>query len=469
MSPSNESRPDVLAHPALDVDPAVVGDYPTLDVNPADVSDYPPEDDGQFRGLIVLCVLAIVGGALTGLVGGLFRAALTAANHLRLMVEDWARAEPNLRWVVPVLLSAVAVGLARLAVRWVPQASGSGVQRVEATMRSEVRPAGLRILPAKFIGGVLSIGAGLALGREGPTVQMGAAIGVRLARTFKSNGHDLRTMAAALAGAGLGVAFSAPLGGAVFVFEEVARAVRTRLVVVTLLTCGSALAVAHMIVGRQPVFDVPPLAPQEFLMLPVFVLLGALLGALGVVYNKLIVLLLNLFERIPRVPPEVNAGIVGGAVGLLGVVAPSLIGSGDQLNEELLIAGIGLSTLLLAVCVRFFLGPLSYSLGTPGGLFAPLLLLGALISALCARVANELVPRVDLSVTAFAIVGMSTFFAAVVRAPITGVMLIVEMTATTSQLVPMILAAGTAVLVATLLKGPPIYDTLRARLPSSPR
>ncbi|MCB0915483.1 MAG: ClC family H(+)/Cl(-) exchange transporter [Actinobacteria bacterium] len=401
---------------------------------------------------------------MTGLVGGLFRAALSAADHLRLTVEQWARDEPNLRWLVPVLLSAVAVALARLTVRWVPQASGSGVQRVEATMRSEVPPVGFLVVPAKFVGGVLGIGAGLALGREGPTVQMGAAIGVRLARFARVDGHDLRTMAASLAGAGLGVAFSAPLGGAAFVFEEVSRAFRTRLVVVTLLGCGSALAVAQLIVGRQPVFDVPPLEPQGILLLPAFVLLGALLGVVGVLYNRLIVLLLDLFERIRRIPPEVSAGVVGAAVGLLGVVAPSLIGGGDQLNEELLIAGVGLSTLFLAVLVRLLLGPLSYSLGTPGGLFAPLLLLGALIGALFARLANELVPSLELSVTAFAIVGMSTFFASVVRAPVTGVILIVEMTATTSQLAPMILAAGTAVLVATLMKGAPIYDTLRDRL-----
>lgn len=456
MFPSRHSPPDALSHPALDVDQGPI-------------DDLPPQDDSNAGGLVLLCVLAVVGGALTGLVGGLFRAALLAADHFRLSVENWARDEPNLRWLVPVLLSAVAVGIARLTVRWVPQASGSGVQRVEATMRSEVPPVRVGVLPAKFIGGVLGIGAGLALGREGPTVQMGAAIGVRLARLAKVNGHDLRAMAASLAGAGLGVAFSAPLGGATFVFEEVTKAVRTRLVVVTLLGCGSALAVAQLIVGRQPVFDVPPLQPQGILVLPVFMLLGALLGAVGVFYNRLVVLLLDLFGRIRRVPPEVTAGVVGGAVGLLGVVAPSLIGGGDQLNEELLIAGVGLSTLLLAVVVRLILGPLSYSLGTPGGLFAPLLLLGALIAALFARLANEVVPSLELSVTAFAIVGMSTFFAAVVRAPLTGVILIVEMTAITSQLVPMILAAGTAVLVATLMKGAPIYDTLRARLLNPPQ
>jgi len=107
---------------------------------------------------------------------------------------------------------------------------------------------------------------------------------------------------------------------------------------------------------------------------------------------------------------------------------------------------------------------LSYSLGTAGGLFAPLLVVGALTGALIAETVNALVPAADLSPVAFAIVGMSTFFAAVVRAPITGVILIIEMTATTALAIPMILAAAMAVLVATAMKGEPIYDTLRGRL-----
>ncbi len=453
VSQPPEARPDVLDHPILDLD------GPTIDA--------PPEDDNAYRGIVLICLLALVGGAGTGLVGGLFRAALRAADDFRNMVLTWTRDEPSLRWIIPVLLAAIGVALARLTVRWVPQAAGSGVQRLEATMRSEVTPAGARILPAKFIGGVLAIGSGLALGREGPTVQMGAGIGARLARWAKVSGHDLRTLAAALGGAGLGVAFSAPLGGAVFVFEEVSKAVRTRLVVVTLIGCGSALAVAQLIVGRQPVFDVPPVQPQDIWKLPVFVLLGALLGALGVLYNRLVVGLLDVFAAIRRIPPEATAAIVGAGVGLLGVAAPNLIGGGDPLNEELLVAGVGMTTLLAAVLIRWFLGPISYAVGAPGGLFAPLLLVGALVGALFARLVNDLIPSLNLSITAFAIVGMSTFFASVVRAPVTGVVLIVEMTATTSQVVPMILAAGTAVLVATLLKGPPIYDTLRDRLEAS--
>ena len=122
---------------------------------------------------------------------------------------------------------------------------------------------------------------------------------------------------------------------------------------------------------------------------------------------------------------------------------------------------------MLALIVRWFLGPVSYSIGAPGGLFAPLLVVGALAGTLLAEAANTAVPSLALPTVAFGIVGMSTFFAATVRAPITGIILIVEMTATTSLIVPMLVAAGAAVLVASALRGRPVYDVLRERLPEA--
>jgi CIC family chloride channel protein len=146
-------------------------------------------------------------------------------------------------------------------VRWAPVASGSGVQHVEAVMRGEAEPAGLRVLPVKFVGGTLAIGSGLALGREGPTVQMGATIGISIARWLRMGSDDLRTIQAATAGAGLGVAFNAPMGGAIFVFEEVARNFRVRLTIATLIACAAAIGVSRLVLGDRPDFAVAPIAP----------------------------------------------------------------------------------------------------------------------------------------------------------------------------------------------------------------
>jgi len=226
--------------------------------------------------------------------------------------------------------------------------------------------------------------------------------------------------------------------------------------------------VSGWIVGSGPIFSVPDLPTGPNWHLTLYALFGLALGAFGVAYNRLVLLLLDLVASFRRVPPEIIAGTVGGLIALLGVFAPFLIGGGGPLNESVLIGSYSLGTLLLIFVVRLFLGPLSYSLGTPGGLFAPLLVVGAAAGSLMATTLNSLIPTLDLSPLAFAIVGMSTFFAAVVRAPLTGIILIVEMTATTSQVIPMLLAAGAAMIAAKLLNGPPIYDSLRERMQPTP-
>ncbi len=428
--------------------------------------DTPPPDDPGLSGLLVLVLVAAIAGVATGAVGGAFRWLLVELSAHRDDLLVWAQDATPWRWAVPLLLGAVAAAAARAWVRWAPEAAGSGVQRVEAHIRGEVPPAPPRVLPAKFVGGLLSLGvAGLLLGREGPTVQMGASLGAYVSRRFRLSMHDVRTVTCSLGGAGLGVAFNAPLGGSMFVFEEVAHAFRTRLVVATLVGTTCALAVARTIAGGQPVLPVGDVQPGPTWLLACYVALGAVLGALGVLYNRLVVRLLDVAARIaPRVPPEGKAALVGAVVMAIGIAAPWLIGGGDALNEDILVGSVAASTLVITILVRWLLGPVSYSVGTPGGLFAPLLVLGAAIGALVGHGVGALDGSLMTPVTAFAVVGMSSFFAGVVRAPITGVVLIMEMTAQTSLVVPMVIAAASSVVVATLLKGAPIYDTLRTRL-----
>lgn len=430
--------------------------------DPVGSIDVPPPDDDKHAGLVRVALLAVVGGVLIGVVGGLFRLALREAERLRVDAVAWAESDLLVRGALLVLVAAVMVGLARYVVRLVPEAGGSGVQRVEAHLRGQTPPARLRVVPAKFVGGLLSLGAGMALGREGPTVQMGASLGAWVAQRQRSTDHDVTNLQTAVAGAGLGVAFGAPLGGAMFVFEEVARAFRTRLVVTTLLACASALAVSRWILGEATVFSVPSVGSGPWWWLLLFAAFGVLLGAAGVLYNRLVVWFLDLAERAPRIPPEAKAAAIGAVVMVVALLAPKVVGGGEVLNQEVLVTTTALGPLIVVLLVRVLLGPLSYAAGTPGGLFAPLLVVGALAGAVVAAAAGA--AGVQLSTTAFAIVGMSTFFAAVVRAPVTGVVLISEMTATTSLVIPMAVAAAAAVATATLLKGAPIYDTLRVRM-----
>lgn len=431
---------------------------------PIDTPDTPPPDDSSERGLLKLALLAVVGGAVTGLLGGLFRLSLRYAGQWWESLLEWARDLGGARLVLPVVLAALAVAAARAIVRWSPESAGSGVQRVEAMVDHEGAPAPLRVIPAKFVGGTLALGVGMALGREGPTVQMGAAVGGEVSKRADLDPHDTRTLSSALAGAGLGVAFSAPLGGAVFVLEELDRAIRTRLLIATVIGSSVALAVAYLIVGREPVLPVGRMEPGPLWQLPMYVVLGALIAVMGMYYNRLIIWNMDLMARWRGWPPEAKAAVIGAVVGMLGVAAPWLVGGGEVLGDRVLNVEFSLGALTLILLVRWFLGPLSYSAGTPGGLFAPLLVVGASIGSLVAVGVNTVLPSAELPVGAFALVGMSTFFAAVVRSPLTGIILCVEMTATTSVLVPMLLAAGTAMVVCTILGSTPIYDVLRERL-----
>jgi CIC family chloride channel protein len=423
------------------------------------------EFDSQVPGLLRASAVAILGGIAIGAIGAAFRAGLVWLGTYHLMFIEWARSLGWAGWFLPVILGAIGAGLARLLVRPHPIAAGSGVQHVEAIMRGEASPASLVIVPIKFVGGLIGIGTGLALGREGPTIQMGATIGAALARWLQCTKQVMADLQAALGGAGLAVAFNAPVGGTIFVFEEVARAFRLRLTVVTILGTATAITVARLILGDAPDFKVAPLAPGEPWMLCLYALLGGALGLLGVVYNWVTLLGIDSLARLRTWPVELRAALVGAIVGAAAWFVPHLIGGGDPATQNVLNGSIALGPLFLILVVRWFLGPLSYSAGTPGGLFSPLLLVGAVLGAIFATSFNLLAPTgTALPTVAFAVVGMTAFFTGVVRAPITGIVLISEMTASNTLWVPMLAACFGAMLTSSLVRGEPIYDTLRRRM-----
>ena len=364
---------------------------------------------------------------------------------------------------------AAATALARLlVVRFAPLAAGSGVQHVEATMRGQATPAGLEVVPVKFVGGVLAIGAGLALGREGPTVQIGAAIGTAVARRLVRDPMEENLVEAAGAGAGLAVAFNAPIGGAVFVFEELTARFVPHLVLATLCAGAMAVAVMRSMLGDAPDFFAGPPESQLVGQLPAYLAVGAALGLVGAFYNTLTMGFLAVTDRLRRVNSVLRAAVIGAVIGLLGWLAPSLVGGGEVWTQTLLSGSMRLDTIALFFVARLVIGPLCYSAGTPGGIFAPLLGVGAAFGALYAGLADTVLPGFGLSEVGFAVVGMAALFTAMVRAPMTGVVLTMEMTGRADLVLPMLTACFGAILVTTLLGSAPIYDSLRERMLADP-
>ena len=421
-------------------------------------------DEEASSNMLALAGSGLAVGAVAGLVGSAFNLSLVAAERFRGSVLDWAHQYPGAGWLAPVLLAAAAAFVARWLVRrFAPEASGSGVQRVEEILRGEAGRLNPAALPIKFVGGVLALGAGLALGREGPTVQMSAAIGEGWARLFKLRPGDHRALLAAGAGAGLAAAFNAPLAGAIFVFEELLRRFELRVAVATLSAVSGGLVIMRMLTGDRLVFSVSPIAIDLFPGFFLFLAFGAVLGVLGVVYSRMVVAGLDLADRMQRIKPEMLAAMVGGVVGLLAFFAPAAVGGGESQVQAMLDGGHAFIAIGILFVVRLVLGPLCYAPGLPGGLFAPLLVIGAAAGLLLGMGAEFLVPALKTPLAAFAAVGMGALFVAVVGAPVTGIALVVEMTGATTLFVPLLTACASALAVPALLGSQPIYDTLRDR------
>ncbi len=411
----------------------------------------------------MLAVLAAAVGISSGLIGALFHFTLDRADHLRMVVVTLAHESP---WPGLALLvggSAAATALAASLVRRVvPSATGSGIPRVEASLDGELSQPTRLLIPVKFAGGVLAIGSGLALGREGPTIQMGAAIASQIGRTSKRNWQDQRALIAGGAGAGLTTAFNSPGAGCIFVLEELVGRFEPRIAVVALGSSVGAIFVSRWILGSAIDLPTPAMASGGPQAIPLFLLLGVVVGLATVAYNRSLLGTLRLADRIGG-PVELRAAVIGAAVGLLAYVAPDLVGGGESIATRMLHEHATLAVLPGLFLLRLVLSTVSYAAATPGGLFAPMLALGTIVGLAFGLAVEPWADDLGVSPAAFTVVGMGAFFAGAVRAPLTGIVLTVEMTGSSSLLLPLLSACFGAMLVTQALRDPPIYASLRKR------
>ena len=422
------------------------------------VSGAVPEE----KALTALALLSLIGGAMTGLIVATFRIVLQWADHARDAMVGWAHKESVLGFLVVFAIVTIAGGVAAWLVRrFSPRATGSGIPHVEAVLRGEIPSAPVRLILVKYIGGFLAIGAGFALGREGPSVQMGAIVSHLLGSVFRRASEDCSALLAAGAGAGLATAFNAPIAGAVFVLEELVRRFDLRITIATLGASAGAIGVSRVFLGESPDFTVPELPYLGLGTVPIHLVLGVLAGLLGVAYNRCIVAGLGFGRKLNRVPVEVRAGSIGALIAVLAWVDHSIVGGGDSITQGVLSGRDMLAGILVCFLIRFVLGPLSYAAETPGGLFAPMLVLGAQLGYMFGVVCCFLHPHFGADPVADAVVGMAAFFTAVVRAPVTGIVLAIELTGSFTLFLPMLAACFTAMLVPTLLKEAPIYESLK--------
>ncbi len=414
------------------------------------------------RNIWRLAPLSLLVGVASGLLGAIFRLGLERGDALRNSIAQWAHGVGFAGLLLLVGGSALGVGLVAWMVRrFSPQSGGSGIPHVENELRAGWSDNPAHILPVKFAGGILAIGSGLALGREGPTVHIGASLGHLIGKAFRCNDNECRVLLAAGAGAGLATAFNAPIAGAVFVLEELIGDFDVDVIIATLGASAGAISIARVFLGQSPDFRFEPIGFPGFASVPAYIILGLVLGLLGVLYNRAILSALAFTAKLPNFRSKWGAAAIGALIGLLTWFLPGLVGGGDSITQQTLLGKPVLTALAAAFLFRFLIGPVSYAARAPGGLFAPLLTIGSQAGLLFGMFWCRWFSTSTVLPREFALVGMAAFFSAVVRAPITGIILIVELTGGFNYFLAMLGATFSAVTVATLLNDPPIYDSLR--------
>lgn len=407
---------------------------------------------------------ALVVGVLAGLVAVAFGRALELSEQLRGALIAWAGRFGAAGVVVPLLLGAVTAGIAvALVARIAPEASGSGIPHLKAVLH---RLRALRwrvVLPVKFLGGVIGIGGGLALGREGPTVQMGGAVGQMVGRWFRCTPRERLTLIAAGAGAGLSAAFNAPLAGLVFVLEEVQRDFSPVVFTVTLVASVVADVTGRLLLGGEPVFRLTSEVDPALASLPLHLLIGVAAAPLGVLFNRSLIGSLDVATRLRAIPPWGRGALVGAAIGVVAWFAPSSVGGGRSLVDATLTGSFGPLQILWLIPLRLLLTSASYGTGAAGGIFTPMLVIGALLGSGVGQAGALLLPAGLVSLPTCAVVGMAAFFAAVVRAPLTAIVLLVEMTGDYGMVLPLLIACLAAGGIADWMQDPPIYEALLLR------
>jgi H+/Cl- antiporter ClcA len=398
-------------------------------------------------------------GALAGLVGAAFHALLDQADLGRVLLRTALESAPVPGWLVLMALGALMLCAALWLVRrFAPETAGSGVQEVEAILAGEHGLRWQRVLPVKFVAGALALSSGLVLGREGPTVHMGAALGQLATERLGLDARQGRTLLAAGAAAGLAAAFNAPLAAIIFVTEELREHFEYSFATLqsVILACCLAVVVSDGLLGQGPALSLPPLGLAPLSALPLFVVLGVLVGVLGVLFNALLLGSLGRLRALREGHAYLTTSALGMALGILVWNAPETMGGGEGLVASLLQGHPDTRFLLILLAARVLTTVGSYGAGLPGGIFAPLLALGTLVGVAF----DHLLAGLGLNPGLFAVAAMGALFAATVRAPLTGIILVIELTGALDLGLPIILTCLAATFTAEALGGQPIYSLL---------
>lgn len=415
--------------------------------------------DFKFR----LLAGGIAVGVLSGTIVVLFRFVLEEALEQSLVFYQYQRSH---LWLVPAWLAILILAgwCTGMLVKKQPGISGSGIPQVKAVLQNRLDLTWWKAVSAKFIGGAVSIGAGLSLGREGPSIQIGALMAEGFSRLLRKSKTETQILITCGASAGLSAAFNAPIAGVIFVLEEVHLNFSPIIMISALTSSLVADFVSKEFFGLTPVFNFSGIGTLPLLDYYHLVLLGLLVGVSGILFNKGLYFFQDLYHKITWIPSQARPIVPFVMAGILGLTLPSVLGGGNGLVNHLVSNPYSLTFLLLLLAAKFLFTMLSYGSSAPGGIFLPMLVIGGLIGILYCKVANGFLGGAPLDEAYFLIVAMAGFLTASLKAPITGIILITEMTGSFTNLLPIGIVCLAAYMTAEFFRSMPVYEVLLERL-----
>lgn len=421
-------------------------------------------DKRRFSLRLLLEGLAVGLGA--GISISVFRYLLAGSEILRPVIYHNLRealADGQWQWLALYILSFIIIAyLLKLIVAREPMCTGSGIPQIKGILQGDMSMRWFSVLWSKIIGGVLAIGAGMSLGREGPSVQIGACVGQGLSQTSRRTGFESRILMTAGAGAGLAAAFNAPLAGVIFGLEEMQKTISPALLLTGITASITAATVTEVVFGMSPVFSMGYLLPLPLNLFDVLVAAGIVIGLLGRLFNIALAYSLNTYSRLglsgmkkPLVPLAL--------AGILGFVLPEILGGGNLLVDALVVTDYTIGFLCLLFVGKFLFTMICFGSGVPGGIFLPMLVLGAAGGAVLAKllVLAGLLPAMYYA--DIIVFGMAAYFSSVVKSPVTGSILILEMTGSFQHMLALLVVSLTAYVISDLTGGRPVYDELLDR------
>ena len=395
---------------------------------------------GIFSGLAVICFRLAIDWTRFALLGP-----LPHAHTLRLLI-------------VPTLVSLL---VSVLVIHVFPLVRGSGVNQTKAALYIYNGYIPFRTAIGKFVTAALAIGAGHSLGPEDPSLQIGAAIASGLGRRLELSREKLRLLAPMGAAAGLAAAFNAPISAVLFVIEEVIGRWSAGILGSVVLSAISSVVVVRWFLGSEPLFRIPAVEfvrPSELLA---YAVLGIVGGIAAVIFAKAIGFLRPKLRDLPRWTQYFQSAAAGLMIGLIGYLgAPQIMGAGYNYMDQALHGRFPWRVLAILAALKILSTTLSFVTGTPGGMFAPTLFIGAMLGGAVGGVEHYLYPHLSGSIATYTLVGMGVLFAGFLRAPMTSVFMVLEVSGNYSIIVPVIVANTFAYLISRSLQTVPIFDLL---------